>query len=131
MTGPPQLRKIIRLLSSPVEGEVVAAAAALNRALASYNLDIHDLAKAADAGLQLTPATKAVEPSPVRRPGGPLQMGEHIICDEVEGLFRRCRCGSKRFIVIEGSGPHAAQLRCDDCGSGGRWLGKTHFGSRT
>jgi hypothetical protein len=102
---PPQLSKIIRLLSSPIEGEIIAAAAALNRMLASNNLDIHDIADAAVAGLQEKPVTK-VEPSPVqaRRPDRRLRMGEYITCDEAEGVFRPCHCGSKHFLVIEGAG---------------------------
>lgn len=36
-----------------------------------------------------------------------------------------CRnCGSVRFKLEEGKGPHAAHLRCDACGRGGVWLPK-------
>ena len=36
-----------------------------------------------------------------------------------------CRnCGSVRFKLEEGKGPHAAHLRCDACGRGGLWLSK-------
>ncbi len=37
-----------------------------------------------------------------------------------------CRnCGSVRFIIEEGKGPHAAHLRCEGCSRGGVWLSKT------
>ncbi len=31
-------------------------------------------------------------------------------------------CGSRNAIIEPASGPHAAHLRCADCGRGGRWL---------
>lgn len=39
------------------------------------------------------------------------------------------RCGSERFVVEEGKGPHARHLRCVECGRGGMWLSGTEFGS--
>lgn len=37
----------------------------------------------------------------------------------------RCRsCGSERHILTKGQGPHAASVRCIDCGAF-RWLKKT------
>jgi hypothetical protein len=132
MTAAPPLGKIIRLLSSSVEGEVIAAAAAIKRTLASHNLDIHDLAEAVDAGLQRRPIAKAYpprrRPAFAKRPGDRFHMGDRVICDQVVGVFRRCRCGSENFTIIEGIGPHAAQLRCDSCGLGGRWLARQFFG---
>jgi hypothetical protein len=41
-----RLAKLIRLLGSPQEGEVVAAARAIQRTLASESLDLHDLVDA-------------------------------------------------------------------------------------
>jgi hypothetical protein len=41
-----KLAKLIRLLGSPQEGEVVAAARAIQRTLASESLDLHDLVDA-------------------------------------------------------------------------------------
>ena len=40
----PQVAKLIRLLASPVDGEVIATVAALRRVLSSANLDLHNLA---------------------------------------------------------------------------------------
>jgi hypothetical protein len=42
--------KLVKLLSSPNDGEVVAAATALMRTLKADNLDIHDLAKRIENG---------------------------------------------------------------------------------
>jgi hypothetical protein len=63
-----------------------------------------------------------------RRPDGrPLRMDEKIICDAPEGVYRACRCGGVVFTVFPGIGPHAAQLVCDVCGRGGRWLSRANF----
>jgi hypothetical protein len=43
----PRLARLIPLLASPVSGEVLAAASALERTLASAGLTLHDLAAAA------------------------------------------------------------------------------------
>jgi hypothetical protein len=40
----PQVAKLLCLLASPVDGEVIATVAALRRVLASAHLDLHDLA---------------------------------------------------------------------------------------
>ena len=48
-----RLGQLIRLLSSDQPGEAGAAAQALNRTLATAGLDIHDLAKVVEVGLQL------------------------------------------------------------------------------
>ncbi len=48
---PMRVGQLVRLLSSDKAGEVVAAAAALNRTLAGVGLDIHDLAAVVEAGL--------------------------------------------------------------------------------
>jgi hypothetical protein len=45
-----RLSKLIKMLSSPNDGEVVAAARALQRALAQQGADIHDLAGRVEAG---------------------------------------------------------------------------------
>lgn len=131
MTVTPQLGKIIRLLSSSIDGEVIAAVAAINRTLALHNLDIHDLAEVVDAGLQQKPAAKSkpscAKPMCARRPQGRFRIGDCVICDQLVGPFRRCRCGSELFIVMEGIGPHSAQLCCNSCGLGGRWLAKHNF----
>ncbi len=48
--------KLLRLLSSDKDGEVVAATSALKRTLEAAGLDLHDLAGAAERALQ-QPAT--------------------------------------------------------------------------
>ena len=63
-----------------------------------------------------------------KRPSACFHMGDRVLCDQLVGLFRRCRCGSENFTVMEGIGPHAAQLRCECCGLGGRWLARHNFG---
>jgi hypothetical protein len=47
-----------------------------------------------------------------------------LTCDAPDGVMRPCSCGSILFAVEPGAGPHAAQLRCDFCGCGGRWLSR-------
>lgn len=47
-----KIGKLIRLLGSDEAGEVVAAAAALKRALAAKGKDLHDLADAVENGLR-------------------------------------------------------------------------------
>jgi hypothetical protein len=143
-TSARRIGQLIRMLSSDQPGEVGAAAQALNRTLVSAGLDIHRLAdvvekqlaspqpkvKSATAG-EYSPAQRTRRPAPSHpcRPGGrPLQMGNHVICDERHGVFRRCLCGSTRFTVCKGVGPHVAQLVCDRCRRGGRWLAMHHFG---
>jgi hypothetical protein len=61
---------------------------------------------------------------PTKRPViGGLAIGDHVVCDAKRGAFRPCIwCGSNTFTVALGKGPHVAQLRCDECGCGGRWL---------
>jgi hypothetical protein len=129
-----RIGQLIRMLSSDQPGEAAAAAQALNRTLASAGLDIHALADAAERGLQLpllmeqstgrsrsaTTKTKAL------RPDGRPQMGERLVCDQPGGVFHACRCEDV-FTVMPGVGQHVAQLVCDDCGNGGRWLGHQHF----
>ena len=131
-----RLAKFIRLLGSDKPGEVVAAAGAINRALQSRGTDIHALAEVVESQFDVPlvprqqPTTKRpAHPAKTRafHPGAPFQKDESIICDEPAGLFRRCRCGSTRFTVMAGVGPHVAQLRCDHCGTGGRWLSRAAF----
>jgi hypothetical protein len=38
-----------------------------------------------------------------------------------------CRCGSNRFIVEAGRGPHEAHLRCEQCG---RWMSRAEYKER-
>jgi hypothetical protein len=131
-----RLGQLIRLmLSSDQPGEVTAAKEALNRALASQGLDFHELAKLAETGLHLPVPTEQPRRRPpattnkARRPGGrPLAMDEILICEAPNGLFRPCGCGGIIFTVMPGVGPHVAQLVCDACSRGGRWLGRAHFG---
>ena len=137
-----RIGKLIRLLSSDQPGEVAAAAGAFNRALKSAGIDIHALAAVVENQIDAPlaprqPATKrpahpAKAPTNKPRafhPGVPFQMGQAVICDELDGLFRTCRCGSTRFTVMAGGGPHVAQLRGDFCKTGGRWLSRAHFGA--
>jgi hypothetical protein len=106
--------------------------------LTSAGLDIHALADAAEKGLQLPlPMEQPIRrPRPprasnkARRPDGrPLQMDERLVCDQPAGVFRACGCGGILFTVMPGVGPHVAQLTCDACGRGGRWLSRQHFGA--
>jgi hypothetical protein len=131
-----RIGQLIRMLSSDQPGEAGAAALALNRTLTSAGLDIHELAKLAETGLRLPGPTEHPRPRPpttanqARRPGGrPLAMDDRLICDAPNGLFRPCGCGGIMFTVVLGVGPHVAQLVCDACGRGGRWLSRGHFGT--
>jgi hypothetical protein len=132
-----RIGQLIRLLSSDQPGEAAAAAQALNRTLASAGLDIHELAKVAETGLRLPVPTAqprrlpaATTNNQARRSGGrPLAMDERLICDAPNGLFRPCGCGGILFTVMPGVGPHVAQLVCDACRRGGRWLGRAYFGA--
>jgi hypothetical protein len=133
-----RIGQLIRMLSSDQPGEVGAAAQALNRTLASAGLDIHRLAEVVEAGLQLPipiaqPVKRPRAPTTTnkaRRPDGrPLRMDEKLICDQPAGVFRACNhCDGIFFTIMPGVGPHAAQLVCDDCKRGGRWLSRQHFG---
>ncbi len=124
-----RIGQLIRLLSSDQPAEAAAAAQALNRALESAGLDIHELAEVAEAGLPDEPVKRPApaEPANARRPDGNPQMSEALICDQPSGVFRACGCGGILFTVMPGVGPHAAQLVCDACGRGGRWLSRKHF----
>jgi hypothetical protein len=130
-----RIGQLIRMLASDQAGEAGAAAQALNRTLASAGLDIHKLAELVETGL--LPSKQPDDPQPrtrstykPRRPDGrPLQMDQHLICDQPTGVFRPCSCGSIHFTVTPGIGPHAAQLVCDACDRGGRWLSRSYFGA--
>ena len=132
-----RIGQLIRMLSSDQPGEVAAAGQALNKKTpASAGLDIHKLADVVVAGLQFPPARRARPTSTptttnrARRPDGrPLQMDQHLICDQPDGVFRTCGCGGILFTVMPGVGPHVAQLVCDGCKRGGRWLSRAHFGA--
>ncbi|MCW2218316.1 hypothetical protein M2232_001848 [Bradyrhizobium japonicum] len=132
-----RIGQLIRMLSSDQPGEVGAAAQALNRTLASAGLDIHALANVVEAGLQMAvpmrqPVRRSSPPTTTNRPsrpdGRPLQMDQKLICDRPDGVFRACNCGSIHFTVTPGVGPHVAQLVCDACDRGGRWLSRQYFG---
>jgi hypothetical protein len=130
-----RIGQLIRLLSSDQPGEAAASAQALNRALISAGTDIHALAEIAEAQLHLplptAPPVRRSPPIRARRPdGSQLQMNEKIICDRDAGVFRACGCGGFLFTVMPGAGPHVAQLVCDACNRGGRWLSRTHFGGQ-
>jgi len=133
-----RIGQLIRMLSSDQPGEAGAAAQALNKTLTAAGLDIHALAEAAETGLHLPlptgqPVRRNRPPAPTtkaRRPGGrPLQMDEQLVCDQPDGVFRACNCGGIIFTVSPGAGPHVAQLVCDGCNRGGRWLSRQHFGA--
>jgi hypothetical protein len=135
-----RIGQLIRMLSSDQPGEAGAAAQALNKTLVSAGLDIHKLAELAETGLRL-PA-QAERPKPEFRPrppakpsnqprrpdGQPFTMDQRIICDR-GGLFRPCSCGGIIFTIMPGVGPHVAQLVCEACDRGGRWLSRQHFGA--
>lgn len=137
-----RLGQLVRMLASDQPGEQAAAAQAIVRTLGSSGRDIHDLAKVVEAGLRLPAPTEQPARRPRPRPtstpttsnracrpdGRPLQMDQQLICDQPAGVFRACSCGSSRFTVMPGVGPHVAQLVCDACKRGGRWLSRTHFG---
>jgi hypothetical protein len=137
----PTKRRIGQLLrvalSSNQPGETAAAIEALNRTLTAAGLDFHELAKVAETGLQLplpleqprrrSPVTTSNQP---RRPGGPpLAMDQRLICDAPNGLFRPCNCGGILFTIMPGVGPHVAQMVCEACDRGGRWLSRGYFGA--
>jgi hypothetical protein len=133
-----RISQLIRMLSSDQPGEAGAAAQALNRTLASAGLDIHELAKVVETGLQLPLPSKQTVQRPrtpaatnkARRPDGrPLQMDEPLVCEQPDGVFRACSCGGILFTVMPGVGPHVAQLVCGGCGRGGRWLSRRYFGA--
>jgi hypothetical protein len=132
-----RIGQLIRLLSSPMPGEAGAAAQALNKTLASAGVDIHQLATVVETGFRspqpIEQQARRRHPPPpnnARRPDGrPLKMGETLVCDQADGVFRPCGCGGIRFRVMAGVGPHLAQLRCDACGRKGRWLSRQHFGA--
>lgn len=133
-----RIGQLIRMLSSDQPGEAGAAALALNRTLASAGSDIHQLADIVERGLQLPLSNPKSEfrPRPpattakARRPDGrPLQMDENLVCDQPDGVFRACNCGGIMFTVMPGVGPHVAQLVCDACKRGGRWLSRQYFGA--
>jgi len=42
-------------------------------------------------------------------------------------LTRACVCGSHHFKVEQGTGPHAAGIRCAVCGQHAGWLSKVEF----
>jgi hypothetical protein len=138
-----RIGQLIRMLSSDQPGEAGAAAQALNKTLASAGLDIHKLADVVEAGLQLPlpiqqppwrarTTTSPTTSNRARRPGGrPLAMDDRLVCDAPNGLFRPCNCGSVTFTVMPGVGPHVAQLACDACHRGGRWLSRAHFRATT
>jgi len=133
--APAKLGKLIRLLASDKPGEITAAAEAIGRTLQSSGLDFHALANVVEQQLELPLVPQQTPPSasqPMRSPrAGPLHIGDRVICHEPAGLFRACRCGSSRFTVERGIGPHLAQLRCDACLAGGRWLSRHHMGMAT
>jgi hypothetical protein len=133
-----RIGQLLRMLSSDQPGEAGAAAAALNRTLVAVGLDIHKLADVVETGLQMPLPTRQPDRRPrtttttikARRPDGrPLHMDEKLICDQPGGVFRACGCGGFLFTVMTGVGPHVAQLVCDGCGRGGRWLSRHHFGA--
>jgi hypothetical protein len=130
-----RIGQLIRMLSSDQPGEVGAAAQALNRTLASAGVDIHAIADVVESGLRLPIQRHDRRPRnttttiKARRPDGrPLSMDERLICERDEGTFRACNCGGFLFTVMPGVGPHVAQLVCDGCGRGGRWLSRQYFG---
>jgi hypothetical protein len=142
MTALPQIGKLVRLLASDRDGEALAAVRAIRRSLAAAGLDIHALADAVD-GASLQPSQHPPVPAPpaptrrahrgardVKDASEPLAMGDRVRCDRLEGVFRQCRCGSINFTIMPGVGPHLAQLVCEGCHLGGRWLSRQHFGGR-
>ena len=55
-----------------------------------------------------------------------------LTCDEASVTFRCCdNCRGVRFTIMPGVGPHVAQLACDCCSRGGRWLSRGYFGATT
>jgi|SRR2546430_10514512 len=131
LVDPGRIGKLVRMLSSDQRGEAGAAAAALNRTLFSVGLDIHAFADAVEQlDLFGKPSTSTISIStrPRRSPrDGPLHLGHRLVCHEESGIFKACRCGSSRFTVAPGVGPHLAQLVCEACGAKGRWLSRSYM----
>lgn len=42
-----------------------------------------------------------------------------------------CHCGGTKFRLLAGVGPHAAGLRCDNCGAFKRWVSKSEYAKWT
>jgi hypothetical protein len=130
MTQPQNVRlgKLIRLLASDKPGEVAAAAQAIGRQLQSSGRDFHTLADIVERQLDLPGVPQQSRPAAVRHPrAGKLRIGDIVECTDREWVFRRCSCGSTRFTVKPGAGPHVAQLRCVACNVGGRWLSRQYM----
>jgi hypothetical protein len=79
--------------------------------------------------LPLLPMTiRAAVSSAIPPVVGALRLGDHIACTSRFGPFRPCdRCSGTSFVVEPGAGPHAAGLRCDQCGGRGRWLSRIYM----
>jgi hypothetical protein len=107
--------------------------AALTRALTASGRDIHYLADVIEHALpqqpeQMTLFDTAIAPRRSPR-GAPLKIGDRLVCHENAGIFKACKCGSSRFTVAPGVGPHLAQLICEGCGGKGRWLSRVYMES--
>ena len=125
-----RISQLLRLITSDKPGEVVAAASALVRTLSKAGLDVHTLAETVETHLRIPTAAAPQQPAamPYRRPdGSPLSIGDHLLCDDLKGAFRPCRCGSILFVIEPGVGPHHAQLVCSGCAARGRWLSRYRF----
>ncbi len=115
---PGRIGKLVRLLSSDQPGEA-GAAAALNKTLQASDKDIHYLADVLEHALPRQAQHMPLFPSAAiarrRSPrGSPLKVGDRVVCHEESSVFRARRCGSSRFTVAPGVGPHLAQLVSKD-----------------
>ncbi len=77
-----KLRKLLPLLASDKDGEVLGAARAIHRTLQSAGSDLHDLAarladnNEPDLELDPDPPPQAWKPPPWRNPAGPCRWGD-------------------------------------------------------
>ncbi len=77
-----KIRKLLPLLGSDKDGEVLGAARAIHRTLQSAGSDLHDLAarlegnNAPDPKLDADPPPPAWKPPPWRNPAGPCRWGD-------------------------------------------------------
>ncbi len=77
-----KIRKLLPLLGSDKDGEVLGAARAIHRTLQSAGSDLHDLAarlegnNAPDPKLDADPPPQAWKPPPRRKPAAPCRWGD-------------------------------------------------------
>jgi hypothetical protein len=121
-----RIGQLIRMLSSDQPAEAAAAAQALNRTLASAGLVIHAplMPLSGDCSCRQwssRPGGRSLRPPRLRpavRMADPCKWASALSAISSAASFTRAAAA-----MMPGVGQHVAQLVCDDCGNGGRWLG--------